>query len=373
MRGNLVKKGIISVFLVVFIIYFIPGVIAPCPVIVAPPQKFIDLDDNNRALIVFNEKENKEITVIEPTFHGNAQDFGMIIPFPDRPELSEADENLFNELEDLTNPIIAGELGITSTGSSFKDVEIIEVKDVGDFTATVLTAENTLGLIKWLNDNNYAFRTGDIENLEYYVDEGGYFFVVLKVNVEKAKVDENGNINGRLSPIEFSYNSDKPMLRIRVMRSDMEGMGVTLYTLSDSPYYVPGTKILFSRKLTEFDFDVAPTLKKYAVSGDWLLRSDIRFDPPNIEKDSFLKKGNNNLIIESPDKFKIVDPHLLTKERGILIANGPILYLEEEEIGDYFDYLKREKYGLMVFLNGLLFGIIIVLIVLFIRGKDRYK
>lgn len=342
-----------------------------CPMMVAPPQKEIMADENTHGLLIFNSKEKIETLVLEPAFHGNAKDFGMVMPTPSRPELLEADENLFTELWELTNPVVVrGPFGVASSLGKSEGIKIIEVKDVGDFTATVLTADDTLSLIKWLEDNNYVFKPGDVENFEYYVEKGGYFFVVLKVNIEKAKVDEKGNINGKLSPIEFVFESERPMLPIRVMRSDMEIMSFTLYTLSDSPYYIPGTKVMFSRKLSAFDFDTAPTLKKYSGAGDWLVRTNVRFDFIKIGQDLFLEKGSSDLVVEDPREFKIVNPHLLSKDTGIVLDEGSIMYLDVKKTKSENSIFSTQDV-LLMFSLGLLLGVFITLLIVLINAVRK--
>ena len=65
---------------------------------------------------------------------------------------------------------------------------MVEKKDVGDFTTIVLTAETADALIEWLNGNGFEFKTEDRENFEYYVEKGGYYFVAMKVNMDRADV-----------------------------------------------------------------------------------------------------------------------------------------------------------------------------------------
>ncbi|MBI3027368.1 DUF2330 domain-containing protein [Candidatus Woesearchaeota archaeon] len=321
---------IVSFFIFISVAY------AMCPAFVSPPQRFIAPDDNTHALLVFDFITNIERLILEPAFHGNAKEFGMVMPIPSKPELLEADEKLFNELEDLTNPFQRRGGFVTTQSASAKDVSegvtIIEVKDVGDFTATTLTAENTQSLLNWLKEHNYVPNPSDEENYDYYVKRGGYFFVALKVNMEKAKVDKDGNLHGKLRPIEFKFQSSEPMLPIRIMRSDMEDMSFTLYTLSDAPYYIPGSKVLFSRSLSKNDLEKAPTLKKYGETGDWLVRSHLKFQFSKIRTDLFLERGDGSLLVNNPNQFKIVNPTLLSENTGILKEEGPELYLGNEKM-----------------------------------------
>ena len=89
----------------------------------------------------------------------------------------------------LTNPIIKRRqgTGASAQATSVEGVTIVEQKDVGDFKTTTLTADAAEALVNWLQENNYAYSEKDSGNFEYYINQGGYFFVALKVNMEKAR------------------------------------------------------------------------------------------------------------------------------------------------------------------------------------------
>ena len=87
-----------------------------------------------------------------------------------------------------------------------KGVVIIEQKDVGDYTVTVLTADSADALIEWLIQNEYEFDIMARRNFDYYIEKEGFFFIAMKVNMEKAKVDLEGNLRGKLRPIEFKFS-----------------------------------------------------------------------------------------------------------------------------------------------------------------------
>lgn len=294
---------------------------AMCPPGFAPPGRIYHPEDNTHGLLVFEGGYEK--LILEPSFTGNATNFGLVLPLPSRPKLNEAPEKLFIELEDLTNPIrsFGGGLGPQSLSvgkSAPRGVRVIEQKDVGDFKTTVLTADSTTALIQWLKENNYQYHPSDEQNFEYYVQKGGYYFVAMKVNMEKAKVDSTGFLKGKLRPIEFSFTTEKPMLPLRSMAGDMEQMTFTLYALASEPYYIPGVDILYSKKASFGDLEVAPSLLKYNAWGQWLVRNEARFDPRKIGQDLFLERGSNSLIVESVSNPKRVNPHLLAANSGIV-------------------------------------------------------
>lgn len=321
-RGKSLQGKIIgfpAIIFVVSLVSFTSIAWAMCPMGFVPPGRIYHPDNNTRGLLVFGGALEK--LILEPSFTGNAKQFGLVMPTPSRPELNEAPEKNFQELEDLTNPIVQRGFGIESAPapqSVSGGVTVIEQKDVGDYSATVLTADSATALIDWLNANGYKYNPNDEQNFSYYVQKGGFYFVALKVNMEKAKVDANGFLGGRLRPIEFAFAISKPMLPLRSMAGDMEFMNFTLYVLADTAYYIPGSEILYSKILAAEDMSKVPSLNQYQGLGKWLVRNNVLFDPRRIGEDLQLLNGGTKLIITSVNARRRVNPQLTPDKSGVL-------------------------------------------------------
>ena len=265
----------------------------------APFERTIMPDDNTKVLISYDEFEKMETLVIQPSFHGTAKEFGLVLPLPGKPTITETNEDIFKDLELITTPQLAmpqsdESLSMAAEGVSGNlGVTIIDTKDVGDYSTVTLTAENNSSMTNWLDENEFVYTERDEENFDYYIQKGGYFFVVFKVNMNEAKIDVNGNIDGKLRPIEFTFPSKYPMLPFRSMTSDMEEMRFTLYTLSDLPYFVPGVDTVFVEEFSNNRYsytDFPPSLIQYDPLDKWLLRMSIDFDPKKIEQNLVLVK-----------------------------------------------------------------------------------
>lgn len=293
--------------------------LAMCPGMWAPPEFTVMPDDDTLALVVYSEKDKKEILVLEPAFHGSAKEFGMVMPVPSKPTLEEADEEIFQFLERYTNPrvIATGGMLLSAEGdeSASRGVTIIEIKDVGDFSTVTLTASDSSSLIDWLDENGYAYTEPDRENFEYYVEKGGYFFVAMKVNMENAKIDLQGNLQGKLRPIEFSFTSERPMLPFRIMANDMPTMSLTLYTLSDIAYFVSGTDVVYKEKLIDPFLNTA--LENYDPEGKWLVKMNMDFDPTKVTKNLILSRAAD--LAEIPTQTNVrINTEDLPYQSGIL-------------------------------------------------------
>ena len=291
---------------------------AMCPMGFVPVGRIYHPDNNTRGLLVFDGALQK--LILEPSFTGNAKQFGLVMPTPSRPELNEAPEKIFQELEDLTNPLVQRNFGLDapSAQSAPGNVTVIEQKDVGDYSATVLTADSASALIEWLNANGYKYNPNDEQNFSYYVQKGGFYFVALKVNMEKAKVDAGGFLSGRLRPIEFAFAVSKPMLPLRSMAGDMESMNFTLYVLADTAYYIPGSEVLYSKILAAENMSKVPSLNQYQGSGKWLTRNNVLFDPKRIGEDLQLFNGGTKLVIASVNARRRINPQLTPERSGVM-------------------------------------------------------
>ena len=315
------RLTLIPVFLLILSGLIVP-VYAACPPTFPPPGYTIIPDNDVQAFVAYSESDRVEILVVQPTFSGTATEFGMVMPIPNKPEINEAPEDLFFFLETYTTqllrtPPLEDAFGL-STETSGSSVVVIEQKDVGDFETTLLTAGNARDLIDWLNSHNFQFTTEDESNFDYYVQKGGYYFVAMKVNMDEANVDEKGNINGKLRPIEFIFSSEHPMLPFRIMAHDMDPMSFTLYTLTEFPYYIPGVDIIFKGQLQEKNHGYHESLDKYDPANKWLIRMNVEFDPRSIEKNLLLHRANSfSDVMSVPDRIKI-NSHLLPSDAGVI-------------------------------------------------------
>ena len=303
---------------------------AACPVHFAPPDQTIRPDDNGQVLLHYSVSEKLETLVIQPEFTGTATEFGLVMPVPNKPEINEAPDELFKFLALMTSSASESfHLDISADSemsvSEESTVTVVMKKDVGDFKTTVLVADRADDLVEWLNYNGFEFEDVDTKNFDYYIDKGGYYFVALKVNMGKADIDTSGQISGRLSPIEFVFESEYPMLPLRIMSGDADTMKFTIYTLGDFPYYIRGADIRFAETLVKGDIDSVildnrlsqsddmfkwlkgllgitdwkydDPLSRYEPIGKWLVRMDVRFNPSMIESNLLLDRAVPNMPV----------------------------------------------------------------------------
>lgn len=313
-----------------------------CMMPIWPGGGYYQSDDNTKVLLVHSK--GVETMIMQPSWKSSTKDFGLILPVPSRPTVATTSESVLDELENLTNmqryyihPLMnKTEMSVAASGAP---VTVIEQKEVGQFTATVLTANDSSALTNWLVSNGYNLQTYNKENIDYYVKKGGYYFVALKVNVATVSQYKDGQYYGKLNPVSVEFSSQKPVLAMRSLYSDAPTTNFTLYTLSDRPYYVPGSEYQFARPLNSQDLQSAPVLKSYAKSGSWLTRSLVTFDPKQIKEDLVLSEAVRTVRINDISGRRLINPQVSAKTSGITAVSlaTPLFMADKKAVIKRFD------------------------------------
>lgn len=287
-----------------------------------PEGAVVERTGESRAFIAWDGLT--ETLVIDPQLKGTASEFGLALAFPGRPEVREAPKELFSELEEHTRPRerpstpdLAGAAPSDAGPEAGRPVEVLEVKEVAEFTVSILTATDAQALVGWLREHGYAFTDQDVENFDYYVQRGGAYFAALKINPQRA--GDIGEGYG-LSPIEFSFpNLIKPVLPFRLARDEDPKQELTLYTLGEKPLVVYGAQILYNQMITSVDAALA-SLARYEPAGKWLARAVFTVEPSRIEEDLTLAswwRDPQPIHVYEDEVPQAISPDLRQLEAGI--------------------------------------------------------
>ena len=333
-----VSSTVLSSLLI--IILAAPGVAAMC-IWFIPPERQFTPDDNIKTLLVMENNDNN--LVVQPGFSGTATDFALVMPFPSQPELVEPSEDVFTDLENLTNPKFGFDGGAGVSSSDAEDaagegVEVVKQENIGDYTATTLKADSSSELLTWLDDNGYQVTDENRATLDYYVENKTAFFVALKVNIDKADVDKDGFLKGALRPLQFDFSSNQPTLPLRLMEGEGNLVTLTIYTIAENSLYIPGAEIQFMRKVTATDIKNSPSLEPFSPRSQWLTRNVIQFDPKAVETDIELLTTTQTVVIDSGDPSVVLNPDQLDGKTGLLVSErGEVIYTEDESTPGLLD------------------------------------
>lgn len=144
---------------------------------------------SEQALIVWDPDTSTQTFIRSANFEGKGRDFGFIVPTPTEPELSEVNKSLFNTLNAIMTMRLEKYRGRTK--SSGRDgagaagppagVEVIKQQTVAGMKATVLRANDSEALRKWLSRNGYPADRSVLKWTEYYV-RSKYYLTAFKID-----------------------------------------------------------------------------------------------------------------------------------------------------------------------------------------------
>jgi len=115
------------------------------------------------------------------------------------------------------------------TPDAIDTVEVEAEFAVGEYEIVILSAEESEGLILWLNLSGYAIPYETEATLSEYIQAGSYF-IAAKVTLDDVLTDAQ-----YLSPLRVSYDSDVVSLPIRLGALNSRGaQNLTIFAINDA-------------------------------------------------------------------------------------------------------------------------------------------
>jgi hypothetical protein len=219
------------------------------------------LQPAQKVFITWDPKEKIETFTVQPKFEGNALDFGMVIPTPSQPKLSEMPRDFFKHLavysimkkREMPNskliPFAWGKDGkpikITGFGNRLSVLEermelqpSITVREsgvVGSLDYKIIEAGRADDLFHWLKDNKYSY-SGDEATLNHYVQKK-WLFTVMKIDTAQMKRNKDGSFDGEVTPTRFRFASDKLVYPLKITQISVREKTEALFYIQ-APYKV---------------------------------------------------------------------------------------------------------------------------------------
>lgn len=193
---------------------------------------------NEASQVVLVRDGNRTVLTMANDFSGDVEDFAMVIPVPtfiEREQINVGDRALIEHLDAYTSPRLVEyfdpdpcrmmeieELRTRNSSAQVladaaderaaaQGVSIEASYTVGEYDILILSADESEGLIRWLNDNGYRIPAGAERVVGSYLKQDMRFFVA-KVNL---KAQQKTGFS-YLRPLQVAYESNKFMLPIRL-------------------------------------------------------------------------------------------------------------------------------------------------------------
>ncbi len=214
-------------------------------------------------------KDGVETFVIRPGFSGKVDNFGMLIPFPNPPELRKVADDTFDQIANAIDPpevvvdlrvrmkMMARGGAAVPEAAVMEDsplmmqknsVQVLKEEAVGMYEVAVLSAGSAEALKKWMDKNSYKYPDGMDAVTADYISEGWCFVAV------KTKVGDRGAVNpqpgqrrvkpglpdgsvfdGNVQGMGFRFKSDELVVPMRLSAFNKGELRNVVYLLTDGP------------------------------------------------------------------------------------------------------------------------------------------
>jgi hypothetical protein len=207
---------------------------------------------NEATTVILMRDGTRTVLSMQNNYRGPARDFAMVVPVPvvlAEGDVQVLDEGVFDRIDRLSsprlveywerdpcepdyrddydpieeeNPLQSSERRRDPDAAEARlDTVVVEARFVvGEYAIEILSAEDSLGLERWLRRNGYTIPAHAAELLEPYVQAGSKF-LVAKVRARQLRFDRHGRV--RLSPLRIHYDSPEFSLPIRLGLINAEG------------------------------------------------------------------------------------------------------------------------------------------------------
>ena len=199
---------------------------------------------NDASKVVLVRDDERTVITMASDYRGDVNEFAMVVPVVDIPlreQINVASPALVDHLDEYTAPRLVeyydenpcemryrrDMMAMSAPPEPVMESAMMEEAEdlgvtieaeyeVGEYDILILSAEESDGLITWLNQNEYRIPDGAEEVVGAYLKRGMKFFVA-KVNLER----HDGS--SMLRPIQVAYEDDNFMLPIRLGTVNAEG------------------------------------------------------------------------------------------------------------------------------------------------------
>jgi hypothetical protein len=212
---------------------------------------------NHSSKVVLVREGQKTSITMASDYEGKPSEFALVVPVPsfiEKSQISVVDTKTIDHLDSFTQPRLVQyfdedpcrSLDVVTALSyadravrtaaavpapaptAYAGVKVEAQYDVAEYDISILSAEQSDGLIRYLTDNGYKIPTGAEPVISSYIKQKMHFFVA-KVNVKRM------NDFGRsyLKPLQVRYETPKFMLPLRLGTVNANGpQDLTVYALT---------------------------------------------------------------------------------------------------------------------------------------------
>ncbi len=198
---------------------------------------------NKSSKVVLTRNGQQTAITMASDYEGEPREFALVIPVPSfikKDQISVVGTETIDHLDAYTAPRLveyfdpdpcqdrvvalasapepAPATAQTSAVPEYRGVKVEARYDVAEYDVSILSAEDSDGLIRWLTDNGYKIPRGAEPVIGSYIKQKMHFFVA-KVNLKR--MQDSGR--AYLRPLQVRYETAKFMLPLRLGTVNADG------------------------------------------------------------------------------------------------------------------------------------------------------
>jgi hypothetical protein len=198
---------------------------------------------NKSSKVVLTRNGQQTAITMASDYEGEPSEFALVVPVPSfikREQISVVDPKTIDHLDAYTAPRLVEyfdpdpcEARIMALAMShvpvptaalpqpapvYRGVKVEAQYDVAEYDVSILSAEESDGLVRWLTDNGYKIPGGAEPVIGSYIKQKMHFFVA-KVNLKR--MQDSGR--AYLRPLQVRYETAKFMLPLRLGTVNADG------------------------------------------------------------------------------------------------------------------------------------------------------
>jgi hypothetical protein len=209
---------------------------------------------NKSSKVVLTRNGQQTAITMASDYEGEPSEFALVIPVPSfikKDQISVVDTKTIEHLDAYTAPRLVEYFdpdpceearvmalssmrvplptaAMPSPAQNYPGVKVEARYDVAEYDVSILSAEDSDGLIRWLTDNGYKIPRGAEPVIGSYIKQKMHFFIA-KVNLKRMQDSRRAY----LRPLQVRYETAKFMLPLRLGTVNADGpQDLVVYALT---------------------------------------------------------------------------------------------------------------------------------------------
>jgi len=206
-----------------------------------------DVTEPNQNAFIAHYK-GVEHLIIQVKYRGKLSEFLWLVPTPTKPVVERFENALFEELHEITAPPVNYWFSLDSKlhdlsffmtasaamgGMGHSVVNVIKQERIGIYDTVILTASKAQDLRDWLNDNGYPIPDTAVPIIADYLQRG-WVFTAMRVNLQAVGSGWNGQEEGLLEPLHFTFASKEPIYPLKISSLNPGSSEILLYVAAEN-------------------------------------------------------------------------------------------------------------------------------------------